>query len=233
LGVAFAAARRRGCGVRLIAELRAEHELIDAGVGALRTWVDRRVAGAADAADGPRFVRFFRVFAAGFHHAREEDVLFRALVEAAHRPEAGPIASLRDDHRRTGDLLSRIDALVRAPALDAASTRDLVRLAVEYSHALWRHIDAENSVLFPESAPRLRRQGVSELPSRAMTDEELAARDVGRALVAAYPPLYDRAVMRGDGCVCCPAFAEGCPGLERAWWSDSEWEELSDHIGEG
>lgn len=218
--------------MRLIDELRAEHELIDACVGAFRTWVERRLAGAANADDGPRFVRFLRVYAAGYHHAREENVLFRALVESAGLPEAGPIAALRDDHRRTGALLARIEALVSG-ALDQAGAQELRCRAIEYSHALWRHIDAENSVLFPESEPRLRRAGVAELPTRDLTVEEAEARDLGRRLVAAYPPLDDRVVVRGDGCVCCPALAEGCPGLEHAWWSESEWEEMDDHLGEG
>jgi len=220
--------------VKLIEELRAEHELIEAVVGALRTWVERYLAGAAGADDGLRFVRFFRVYAAGLHHGREEDLLFRALVGSACLPDAGPIAVLRDDHRRTDVVLSRIEALVSsASPLDETRAHELRCRAVEYSHALWRHIDAENSVLFPESEPRLRRAGVFELPTRPPTVEEDEAHDLGRALVAAYPPLHDPEVVRGDGCVCCPALGESCPGLEHAWWSDSEWEELDDHLGEG
>lgn len=219
--------------MRLIEELRAEHVLIDAAVGALRTHVTRRLAGTADVGDGARFVRFFRVYAAGFHHAREEDVLFRALGDAACLPEAGPIAALRADHEHTGRLLSRIATAIDAHPLDAERARELEALATEYSHALWRHIDAENSVLFPESEPRLRRAGVFELPTRAPTAEEREARELGRALVAAYPPFDDRVIVRGEGCVCCPALGEGCPGLEHAWWNDSEWEEMDDHLGEG
>jgi hemerythrin-like domain-containing protein len=219
--------------MRLIEELEQEHVLIDAAVGALRTYVRGRIAGTAPAADGPRFVRFFRLYAAQFHHAREEDTLFQALLEQAHLPEAGPIATLREDHRRTGALLTRIEALVAREPLGHEDAVELERLAVEYSHALWHHIDAENSVLLPESQARLRKHGVFELPSRGMTSDEQAARDTGEALVRAYPPLEDPTVVRGDGCVCCPAFVDGCPGLEHAWWSESEWEELEDHLGEG
>jgi hemerythrin-like domain-containing protein len=219
--------------MRLIAELRAEHELIDAAVGALRAWDERRLAGAAPADDGARFVRFFRVYAAGFHHAREEDVLFPALLESAGLPDVGPIATLTADHRETAALLGRIEALCRGNRRAEEPAGELGRLVVRYSHALWQHIDAESSVLFPESEPRLRRAGVRELPSRALSDEERAARDLGRRLVRAYPPIDDRAIVRGDGCVCCPAYGVGCAGLERSWWSDSEWDELADHIGEG
>jgi hemerythrin-like domain-containing protein len=217
----------------LIDELQAEHELIDAAVGALRTYVRARTAGTAPAEDGAGFVRFFRLYAAQFHHAREEETLFRALVDQADLPEAGPIATLRDDHRRTGALLDQIEALIARDALDADSARRLDQLAAEYSHALWHHIDAENSVLFPESEARLRKSGILELPSRAMTLEEQHARDTGAALVRTYPPLADSTIVRGDGCVCCPALVEGCPGLEHAWWSEFEWDELADHLGEG
>jgi hemerythrin-like domain-containing protein len=217
----------------LIDELQAEHELIDAAVGALRTYVRARAAGTAPAGDGAAFVRFFRLYAAQFHHAREEETLFRALVDKADLPEAGPIATLRDDHRRTGALLDQIETLFARDALDADAARRLDQLAAEYSHALWHHIDAENSVLFPESEARLRKSGILELPSRAMTPEEQDARDTGAALVRAYPPLDDRTIVRGDGCVCCPALVEGCPGLEHAWWSEFEWDELADHLGEG
>jgi hypothetical protein len=66
-----------------------------------------------------------------------------------------------------------------------------------------------------------------------MTAEEAEAMAIGDALVARYPPLMDRGVVRGDGCVCCPALVDNCPGLERAWWSESEWDELEDHLAEG
>jgi hemerythrin-like domain-containing protein len=220
--------------MQLIEELQVEHELIEAGVGALRTFVERRIAGAAPASDGPAFVRFLRVYAAGFHHAREEDTLFRALVESAHLPEAGPIATLKDDHQRTAALLAAIETLIAVDPLDEENASRLRRLTTEYSRALWHHIDAENSVLFPESESRLRKHGVLELPSRPMSMEEQEARELGRDLVRTYPPVEDKSVIRGDGCVCCPALVDGdCPGLEHAWWNESEWDELEDHLAEG
>jgi hemerythrin-like domain-containing protein len=220
-------------GMRLIEELEAEHRLIEACAGSLRTYALARMDGSAPASDGPRFVRFFRLYAAQFHHAREEDTLFVALRERANLPETGPLATLRDDHQRNGLLIDQIEALLAMPSLDEPAARALDRLATDYSHALWHHIDAEDSVLFPEAEARLRKSGVPELPSRSMTGEEREARDTGEALVARYPPLRDGTIVRGDGCACCPAILEGCPGLEHAWWSESEWEEMADHLGEG
>lgn len=219
--------------MRLLDELVAEHDLIDAVVGSLRAYVSARVAGTADPAAGPEFVRFLRLFAGHFHHAREEDTLFVALRERAELPEAGPLAVLRDEHRRTAALLDAMAPLLARTSLDGAAASELERLTVLYSRMLWHHIDAENSVLFPESEARLRKQGVLELPSRAMTPEEAEAMAIGRSLVTRFPPQADTAIVRGDGCVCCPALVDNCPGLERAWWSDSEWDELEDHLAEG
>jgi hemerythrin-like domain-containing protein len=216
--------------VRLIDELQAEHELIDAVAGSLRAYVDLRLQGGGDPADGPRLITFLRLYAGQYHHAREEDTLFDALLRRAHLPEDGPIATLRGDHRLTAALLERMDPVIGLDPLPAEAGRELQRLAIEYSRALWHHIDAENSVLFPESAARLRRHGVLELPSREMTGPERAAMEAGRELVARYPPFDDRDAVRGDGCVCCPALVEGCPGLERSWWNESEWEEFEDHL---
>jgi hemerythrin-like domain-containing protein len=224
--------------MKLIDELASEHELIDAAVGSLRTWVEQRLQGQGDADDGPRFVKFLRVFAAGFHHAREEDTLFVALCERAGLPRQGPIASLCEDHARTAALLDSIERLIAAPRPDhpggvPADGDALRRLAVEYSHALWHHIDAENSVLFPEGESRLRKSGAGELPSRAMTAEEAEAKALGEDLVRRYPPMQDTTIPRGEGCVCCPAFSDACRGLEQEWWNEWEWEEFEDHLPSG
>jgi hemerythrin-like domain-containing protein len=220
--------------MQLIDDLRAEHDLIERVVGSFRTFVDRRLAGEGDPSDGPRFLTFFRVFAGRFHHAREEDVLFVALEREAELPAGrGPIAVMCKDHRRLAGLLDAMEPLVAADLSEAPARTTLAALAVEYSRSLWHHIDAENSVLLPESEERLRRHGIRELPSREMTEEEREARAIGEALVAGYPPRDDPAIIRGDGCVFCLAFGESCRGLEHEWWNESEWEEFEDHLPSG
>lgn len=218
--------------MQLIRELRAEHDLIEAVAGSLRAYVRLRLRGEGDPADGPRFVRFLRLYAGHFHHAREEDTLFAALTERAQLPASGPVETLVGDHQRIAKLLDEIDALLVRDVRGPAAVR-LEAAAVEYSRSLWSHIDAENSVLFPEAEARLRKAGVRELSSRALTAEEEEARAVGQELVARYPPLHDPVAMRGDGCVCCPAMGESCRGLELEWWNEWEWAELEDHLAEG
>ncbi len=217
--------------MQLIEDLRQEHELIEQVVGSLRTFVAARLAGQGDPADGPRFMAFFRRYAGDFHHAKEEDILFRALSEKAELPaDRGPLGALTGEHRRMGGLLDAMADLLGASVLSAEEQERLKALAVDYSHSLWRNIDAENSVLFPEGQERLRRFHIQELPSRPMTEAEAAAHRGGLALVAAYPPLYDPTAHRGDGCVSCPSHGTTCDGLELEWWTDLEWEDFEDRM---
>ncbi|GLH73863.1 hypothetical protein GETHLI_23650 [Geothrix limicola] len=217
--------------MQLIEDLRAEHALIEQVLGSLRAFVTARLAAQGDPGDGPRFMAFFRRFAGDFHHEKEEQVLFRALVERAEVPaERGPVAALTGEHQRMAALLDAMEHLIGGPLADDAERQLLQALAVDYSHALWRHIDAENSVLFPEGQERLRRFHVQDLPSRPMSGEERQAREVGEALIAAYPPQHDPTVHRGDGCVACPSYGVTCDGLEREWWTDLEWEDMWDRM---
>jgi hemerythrin-like domain-containing protein len=215
--------------MKLIDELHAEHDVIERVAGALLTFASSAPARSQD--DGAAFLRFFRLYASRFHHAREEDTLFAALRDRAGLPaDRGPIAVMIADHERMAELLSGVAAGLEGGADTQAGLR---QSAAAYVHALWHHIDAENSVLFPECAPRLRRNGVTELPSRAMTAEERGALADGHALAARYPPPANPDEMRGDGCVMCPAFGVACRGLELEWWNEWEWDEFEDRMSGG
>ncbi|HJW72835.1 MAG TPA: hemerythrin domain-containing protein [Geothrix sp.] len=217
--------------MQLIEDLKREHELIEQVVGALRTFVAALASSQVDPEDGARFMAFFRDFAGTFHHDKEEAVLFRALVEKAEVPgNRGPVSALTGEHRHMGEMINTIGSLLEAPHRNPEEQAQLQSLARDYSHALWRHIDAENSVLFPEGQERLRRAHVYELPSRPMTELERQAREYGSALLAAYPPVHDAEALRGDGCMLCPSYGTSCEGLEVEWWSDQEWDENRQRI---
>ena len=216
--------------MQLLDELRAEHDVIEAVAGALLTCAASPARSRAPA-DDAAFLRFFRLYASRFHHAREEETLFAALRDRAGLPaDRGPIAAMVADHRRMEGLLDRwADGLEG----DTDAEGRFREAATAYVHALWHHIDAENSVLFPECGPRLRRNGVTELPSRPMAPDEQDAMAAGRALVARYPASDHPDVMRGDGCIMCPAFAVTCRGLELEWWNEWEWDEFEDRMNAG
>ncbi len=202
----------------ILDDLREEHALIERVVGSLRTFA---AAGARDPDDAAAYLRFVRLYAGRFHHAREEDVLFPALVATEVPADRGPLKILLDAHRAMARMLD---------AMDGGIT---LERAERYGSALLHHIDAENSVLFPESEIRLRSAGGAELASREADAEEATARDEGEQLIAKYPPTEIPGIFRGDGCVACAAYGEGCDGIEREWWSELEWEDALERMGNG
>ncbi|MBK6688447.1 MAG: hemerythrin domain-containing protein [Deltaproteobacteria bacterium] len=211
--------------MRFIEDLRAEHVLIERVVGSLQTWAGARVRGEADASDGPAFLRFFRLYAGRYHHAREEQLLFPALIEHGEVPaDRGPIPALLHDHRAMAELL---DAL--ALALDDPEV--LARHADAYGRALLHHVDAENGVLFPECEARLGRSGAPDLPDRKPDPEEAAAQEEGARLAERHPPTEPPDMIRGESCTTCPAFGVRCEGVELEWWSDHEWDDFNDRVG--
>jgi hemerythrin-like domain-containing protein len=215
--------------MKLLDTLQDEHALIDRMLGCLRAYVAGLVDGSADPADGRRFAAFFTEFAGHFHHDREERVLFRALVTEAELPaDRGPVAALAREHAELAAWLRDMRPMLEQGPQTRDDAARLSALATRYSRALWRHIDAENSVLYPQSAQRLLRCGIRELADRPMSEAEAAARAGAAALPDRYPPVEDEGLTRGDGCYLCRAHGETCDGLEAEWWTELEWAEFHD-----
>lgn len=213
--------------MKLLDTLQQEHALIERVLGSFRAYVEALIAGTAQPSDGKRFAAFFTEFAGDFHHGREERVLFDALVTEADLPaDRGPVYALGREHAEMEAWMRELAPLLdRSPASQGDAAR-LRALAVRYSQALWRHIDAESSVLFPEAEERLHRCGVLELEDRPMSEAQAAARDGATPLPSRYRPVEDPVLVRGDGCFNCRAHGETCNGLEAEWWTDLEWDEF-------
>jgi hemerythrin-like domain-containing protein len=217
--------------VRFLEELREEHVLIDRVAGSLRSFAAARARGEGGPADGAAFRRFLRLWAGAWHHAREEETLFPALAAKAELSlERGPLAAFVEQHHEMAAQVDAFDPLLDRAELTREEGSRLVALVAEYTRELGRHVDAENSVLIPESEARLRQANVLELEGRNPAPEELAARAEGERLAAAWPFAPDPGV-RGEGCVVCPSYGATCRGVEAEWWNESEWEEFSDHLG--
>lgn len=213
--------------MKLLDTLQDEHVLIDQVLGSFRAFVVGLVDGTADPGDGRRFAAFFTDFAGHFHHDREERVLFRALVTDAELPaDRGPVYALGREHAEMEAWLHEMAPLLERRLESADDHARLRALATRYSRALWRHIDAENSVLYPQAEERLRRCGIRELADRPMSEAEAASREGAAALRVRYPPIEDEVLARGDGCFLCRAHGESCDGLEAEWWTELEWEDF-------
>ncbi len=215
--------------MKLLQDLRAEHDLIDRMLDSFRTAVNQLIQGRAKPKDLLRFVTFFRVIADEFHHAREEEVLFAALVNQLQLPgDRGPIGVMTDDHRKFRVRLNQLEQLIEKRSLSPAEQVQLRTATEQYIDAMQHHIDAENSVLFVEGEICLRDAGIAELACRGLTAREMKVRFTAEELMQRYPPTANVEILRGDGCPMCPAYQVICDGYEREWAKVSRWGRAAD-----
>ena len=219
-----AAKDRDDAGMQLLDDLRREHDLIDCLLSSLRSFAAKLVDGAAPSADGVAIIECLESYAGGWHHEREEHVLFDALATILPA-DRGPIAVMLADHHALAKSLASMRAALAADDASAFET-----LTSDYTRMLWAHIDVENSVLFPESEIQLRRSGIRELPSLPPPEATNGIVERAQELIAKYPGADAADVIRGEGCVMCPSYGDTCSGLEREWWNEWQWEELDEHV---
>lgn len=121
--------------------LREEHRVILRALDVLEAAVARLAAGGAVPAGWwPDLIRWLRTFADRTHHAKEEQVLFPAMIKAGVPSEGGPVAVMLEEHVQGRGLVQ---------AMDAAGPAGGVRPAREYVELLRQHIAKENDIVFP------------------------------------------------------------------------------------
>ena len=95
-------------------------------------------------------VDFIRNFADRFHHAKEEDVLFEALVKNGMPRENSPIAAMLMEHDQGRAFVKTLETAARE-AQDGQSGREQVIAdnALAYAALLREHIEKEDDILYP------------------------------------------------------------------------------------
>lgn len=140
--------------MKLTETLSSEHRVIEQVVLALEA--------AADLIDGGGQVRpgffqdaagFIAGFADGYHHAKEERVLFEAMARHGMPAESGPIAVMLYEHDEGRRLTAGLrDAAERLAAGDASASGVVADYARAYGELLRQHIFKEDNILFPMAA---------------------------------------------------------------------------------
>ncbi len=103
-----------------------------------------------------RLIDFFRVFVDKCHHAKEEDVLFPALIEAGLPREGGPVQVMLAEHAAGRKLVADMDGALkdcRSGTLGAVPA--LIEAAKGYANLLTEHISKEDNVLYPIADARI------------------------------------------------------------------------------
>ena len=131
--------------------LSSEHRVIEQVVAALDAAADRLDAGKRMRAgffeDATRFIV---EFSDGCHHAKEERVLFPALVKRGLPENSGPVAVMLYEHEEGRSLTAGLRDAVARMAAEEAGAADLVAdYARAYATLLTQHIFKEDNILFP------------------------------------------------------------------------------------
>lgn len=95
-------------------------------------------------------VDFIRNYADRYHHAKEEDVLFEALIKNGMPRENSPIAAMLMEHDQGRAYVQAMEAAAKqALDGDATGVPVLSENALAYTGLLREHISKEDGILYP------------------------------------------------------------------------------------
>jgi hemerythrin-like domain-containing protein len=135
-------------------------------------------------------VDFIRKYADRFHHAKEEDVLFAALVKNGMPRENSPVAAMLMEHDQGRTYVRGMEAAVRE-ALGGipGSERAIAENALAYAALLRDHISKEDDILYPLAErviPEAMREEIVQGYQRAETEADADFSEHFRKLVETY-----------------------------------------------
>lgn len=168
-----------------IAALMEEHRRIEAVL-------DRLDLLAESGASRPQLAdvtKFLRGYADAYHHAKEEDVLFRAMIEEGMSEDEPPIVLMLEQHGEARRLVGEIAEIAEAGAdeLTADEQRRFARIASDYAALLRTHIREEDEVVYPIARTRIRPAAWDEV-QRECAEIDAARRDEVTALLGVFGP---------------------------------------------
>jgi hemerythrin-like domain-containing protein len=136
---------------KAIEVLMNEHRLIERALDSLDAYASEVRMGRPAARDVVgEYAAFFRGFADGCHHGKEEDILFQRMVERGFPREAGPLAVMYHEHEEgRGHVRTLIAIAAGAGSIEASDSAALVACAGSYVPLLRQHILKEDNVLYP------------------------------------------------------------------------------------
>jgi hemerythrin-like domain-containing protein len=150
---------------KAIEVLMNEHRLIERVLGSLETFTSAVDGGLAP--QRPQLAdygAFFREFADSCHHGKEEDILFRRMVERGYPRETGPIAVMLHEHEVGRGHVSALRQVGDGTGpLSAVETRVVLENAGAFIPFLRAHILKEDRILYPMALRLLTGPEVDEM----------------------------------------------------------------------
>lgn len=137
-------------------------------------------------------VDFIRNFADGFHHAKEEDILFRGMVKKGMPEKDSPIEVMLIEHDLGRDFVKGMieaNGRFRKNRDDRKAAADIVRNARGYISLLREHIEKENEILYPLAERMFTKKEKDRIKKEFSEAEEKKG---GMETVRKYEGLYKR-----------------------------------------
>lgn len=135
-------------------------------------------------------IDFIRQYADRFHHAKEEDVLFKALVENGMPKENSPVAAMLMEHDHGRQFVRNMEAAVKEAQAGRTDVYPVItENALGYVALLRDHISKEDNILYPLSErvlPETMRPGILEGYEKAEAQAPQEITERYRAIVERY-----------------------------------------------
>ena len=129
--------------------LKSEHQFILQYIDLMEQYARHDAASSSDAgtslllAKSADFIEFIHDFADTFHHAKEEDVLFKYLASPGILNECNPLPVMLREHAQARELLKRMQY-----ASSLNNIADLISCVQGYASLLKQHIFKEDNILY-------------------------------------------------------------------------------------
>ena len=136
---------------KLLNTLVNEHERILAVIAALHDFAALHAQDEPDArVTLGKFVQFLREYTDGWHHIKEEDLLFATMVKAGFPKDSGPVGCMLREHEMGRAHVAALAGLARGTGpLSPAEQLELAEHVMGYARLLVAHIAKENQMLYP------------------------------------------------------------------------------------
>ncbi len=109
-------------------------------------------------------IEFIKNYADGFHHVKEEDILFKTMLNSAEHMHCNPIPVMLNEHDAGRQYVKGMER-----ALSQENVKALLENATGYCYLLQNHIYKEDNILYPMAEQGLddqQKQHVDELYSK-------------------------------------------------------------------
>jgi hemerythrin-like domain-containing protein len=118
-------------------------------------------------------VDFARGFADGYHHFKEEHVLFVRMAQKKQGEVDAQLDALRNQHERSRELVSGIGSCIEGyAAQDPRSTTELLEHMGAYASLLRHHIHTEDHLFFPMARGTLTAADLEEVSAEFARERE-------------------------------------------------------------